>query len=124
METGITHAIEWTGTAVEVVGVAIIVIGIVVSTVRAVPGLVGERVHGQYRAFRQSVGRSILLGLEFLIAGDIIRTVAVDPTFRSVGVLAIIVAIRTFLSLELELEIDGRWPWQRRQAPDTAPEGE
>ena len=58
--------------------------------------------------------RSILLGLEFLVAADIIRTVAVSPTLPGVGVLAIIVLIRAFLSFTLELEIDGRWPWQRQ----------
>jgi uncharacterized membrane protein len=66
-----------------------------------------------YRAYRQLLGRSILLGLELLVAADIIRTVAVTPTYESVGVLAIIVLIRTFLSFSLELEITGRWPWQK-----------
>ncbi|GGT40993.1 hypothetical protein GCM10010254_70960 [Streptomyces chromofuscus] len=66
-----------------------------------------------YRGYRRRVGRSILLGLEFLVAGDIIRTVAVAPTYESVGVLAVIVGIRTFLSVSLELEITGRWPWQK-----------
>ena len=66
-----------------------------------------------YRQCRQSLGRAILLGLEFLVAGDIIRTVAISPTFSSVGVLAIIVLIRTFLSATLTVEIEGRWPWQR-----------
>lgn len=114
MESGdLSTAIEWTGKAIEAAGVAIIVIGIIFAIVRAAGQTGDEGVHGRYRRFRQSVARSILLGLEFLIAGDIIRTVAVDPTFQSVGVLAIIVAIRTFLSIELELEIDGRWPWQR-----------
>jgi uncharacterized membrane protein len=56
----------------------------------------------------------LLLGLEFLVAADIIRTVATTPTFSSVGVLATIVAIRTFLSWSLQLEIEGRWPWQSR----------
>ncbi|HEX6421248.1 MAG TPA: DUF1622 domain-containing protein, partial [Acidimicrobiales bacterium] len=65
-----------------------------------------------YRTARRSIGRSILLGLELLVAGDIIRTVVVDPTFESVGVLAVIVAIRTFLSFTLEVEITSRWPWQ------------
>lgn len=64
-------------------------------------------------AFRSAFGRAILLGLEFLIAADIINTVAVRPTLESVAVLAGIVAIRTFLSFSLELEIEGRWPWQR-----------
>jgi hypothetical protein len=54
----------------------------------------------------------ILLGLEFLIAGDIIGTVAISPTFQSVGVLALIVLVRTFLSFSLEVELEGRWPWQ------------
>jgi uncharacterized membrane protein len=63
--------------------------------------------------FRSSLGRAILLGLEFLVAADIINTVAVRPTLTSVAVLAGIVAIRTFLSFSLETEIEGRWPWQR-----------
>jgi len=66
-----------------------------------------------YESFRSDLGRSIVLGLEFLIAGDIIRTVTVSPTFESVAVLASIVLIRTFLTMMLTLEIEGRWPWQR-----------
>jgi uncharacterized membrane protein len=102
---------------VDAAGVVAIVVGALYAT-----GLYATRwqrkpPEAQYRAYRQTVGRAILLGLEFLLAGDIIRTVAVDPTFRSVGVLAIIVLIRTFLSLELELEIDGRFPWQRAETP-------
>lgn len=65
--------------------------------------------------FRSSLGRAILLGLEFLVAADIINTVAVAPTLQSIIVLAGIVAIRTFLSFSLEVEIEGRWPWQRRR---------
>ncbi len=72
---------------------------------------------GWYHRYRQDVGRAILLGLEFLVAGDIISTVAVSPTFTSVGVLAGIVAIRTFLSFSLEVELEGRWPWQRARQP-------
>ncbi|MGH4010249.1 MAG: DUF1622 domain-containing protein [Pseudonocardiaceae bacterium] len=66
-----------------------------------------------YRRYRQGIGRAILLGLEFLVVGDIIHTVAVSPTFESVGVLATIVAIRTFLSMSLEVELAGRWPCNR-----------
>ncbi|MEO5589352.1 MAG: DUF1622 domain-containing protein [Gemmatimonadaceae bacterium] len=66
-----------------------------------------------YNDLRADLGRAILLGLEFLVAADIIGTVAIEPTFRSLGVLALIVAIRTFLSFSLELEISGRWPWQQ-----------
>ena len=65
-----------------------------------------------YRQTRQRLGRGILLGLEFLVAADIIHTVAVELTFKTVGVLAIIVVIRTFLSFTLEVELTGKWPWQ------------
>lgn len=65
--------------------------------------------------FRSSLGRAILLGLEFLVAADIINTVAVEPTLLSVAVLAAIVVVRTFLSFSLEVEIEGRWPWQRKK---------
>lgn len=68
-----------------------------------------------YRPFRQQLGRSILLGLELLVAADIIRTVAVRPDLRSVAVLGGIVLIRTFLSFSLELEVTGYWPWQSRK---------
>lgn len=113
------EGVEWVGKVMEAVGVAIIVLGALYASARYVPRLFRGPSHEGYRQFRQAVGRAILLGLEFLLAGDIIRTVAVDPTFRSVGVLVIIVAIRTFLSLELELEIDGRWPWQRKPDADS-----
>jgi uncharacterized membrane protein len=114
------HVVELVGTAVDGAGVATIVVGGLAATVLAAVGLVRRRA-GVYRAYRRRLGRSILLGLEFLVAGDIIRTVAVSPTYTSVGVLAVIVAIRTFLSFSLELEITGRWPWQ--QTVDAAPAG-
>ncbi len=100
------------GSAVDIVGVAVIVLGaavaswIALSTSRSRPGA------PVYTPYRRNLGRSILLGLEFLVAADIIKTVAVTPTFESVGVLALIVLIRTFLSWSLQLEISGRWPWQ------------
>jgi uncharacterized membrane protein len=105
------------GKTVDGAGIAIIVVGVLVATARfldqwrrAVP------VDGAYRHYRKGLGMAILLGLEFLVAGDIIRTVAVQPTFTSVGVLALIVLIRTFLSLEIGMEVEGRWPWQRGKA--------
>jgi uncharacterized membrane protein len=67
-----------------------------------------------FQELRQTLGRGILLGLEFLIAADIIYTVAVELTFQSVGVLAIVVLIRTFLSMTLEVEMSGKWPWQNK----------
>ena len=80
------------GTVVDLVGVAVIVAGIVVASGIFVAGLQGRPGREDYRRYRQGIGRAILLGLEFLVAGDIIRTVAVSPTFQSVGVLAAIVA--------------------------------
>jgi uncharacterized membrane protein len=68
-----------------------------------------------YRLLREDVGRAILLGLEFLIAGDIIRSVVVDPTVLNIVTLGLIVLIRTFLSMTLQLEVEGRWPWQHRR---------
>lgn len=65
-----------------------------------------------YTEFRRNLGRSILLGLEFLIAGDIIRTVVISATLQNIAVLALIIMIRTFLSITLHLEVEGRWPWQ------------
>lgn len=102
--------IEPTGRVVDAIGVFVIVGGAVIASVRlARPTCSGA---DRYRTYRQDLGRAILLGLEFLIAGDIIRTVGVSPTLENVFVLALIVIIRTFLSMALQLEVEGRWPWQ------------
>jgi uncharacterized membrane protein len=106
--------------AVNAAGVVIIVAGAVAATVVAVAALLRRQTGTIYEVYRRRLGRSILLGLEFLVAADIISTVAVDPTFESVGVLALIVLIRTFLSFTLELEITGRWPWQKPDAGSAA----
>jgi uncharacterized membrane protein len=108
-------AVELVGKAIDAVGVAVIVLGIAVATAILVARASRREAFADlYRSYRQGLGRAILLGLEFLVAADIIRTVAVSPSFRSAGVLAIIVVIRTFLSATLQVEIEGRWPWQRR----------
>jgi uncharacterized membrane protein len=104
------------GRAVDAAGVLAIVIGAIVATLLAAGALLRSQKGTIYATYRERLGRSILLGLELLVAADIIRTVAVTPTFESVGVLALIVLIRTFLSFTLELEMTGRWPWQK---PDT-----
>jgi Predicted membrane protein len=106
---------EVVGTSVDGVGVFIVAAGMLVATVRLVSRL-RDRARGTgnyYSFYRQDVGRAILLGLEFLIAGDIIRTVVVAPTLQNVVVLGMIVLIRTFLSLSLQLEIEGKLPWRR-----------
>lgn len=101
------------GLAIETVGVAVIVAGTVYSMWRFVARTqpCGAR---SYTFLRQDVGRSILLGLEFFIGGDIVRTVAVTPSLESVALLGLIVLIRTFLSMALHVEVEGCWPWQLR----------
>lgn len=108
-------SIETVGKALDWAGVAAIVVGIVVATLFFLASLRRDPDDPEvgYRRYRQGIGRAILLGLEVLVAADIIRTVAVSPTFKSAGVLAIIVAIRTFLSIALQVELEGRFPWQR-----------
>ncbi|MCC3763415.1 DUF1622 domain-containing protein [Glycomyces sp. TRM65418] len=98
------HAV---GTAVDLAGVGVIILGALATTVRfGVRATRTQDFTAVYREYRQGLGRSILLGLEFLVAGDIIRTVAISPTFESVGVLAAIVLVRTFLSFSLEKELE------------------
>jgi uncharacterized membrane protein len=109
------EAIELAGRAMEVAGVAIIVAGAIVAALRFIQerSRQATTTKASYRQFRTQVAMAILLGLEFLVAGDIIRTVVIEPNLESVIVLGLIVLIRTFLSFELTLEIEGRWPWQR-----------
>jgi uncharacterized membrane protein len=103
---------------VEIAGTAIIVAGAFGSLAIFLARLATRSAPREtlIASFRSSLGRSILLGLEFLVAADIINTVAVEPTIQSLVVLAGIVLIRTFLSFSLEVEIEGRWPWQKARA--------
>jgi uncharacterized membrane protein len=108
-------ALQWISAGIEASGVAVIVLGALGALLVAVLSYRrGAGLSDTYDAFRRSLARSILLGLEFLVAADIIGTVAVEPTLANLAVLGLIVLIRTFLSFSLELEIEGRWPWQRR----------
>ncbi|MEO6565699.1 MAG: DUF1622 domain-containing protein [Casimicrobiaceae bacterium] len=112
-------AVETIGLVIDGTGVVAIIVGLLVATFRYVMG--GLRMPGGYRRFRQDLGRGILLGLEFLVAADIIRTVAVVPTLQGVLILGLIVLIRTFLSMALQVEVEGRWPWQREGAATPTP---
>src|ERR1700712_1704428 len=105
---------EDVGKGIDGAGIVVIVAGLLVATALAANRIRSDEA-GVYLRYRQQLGRSILLGLELLVAADIIRTVAVTPTLTSLAVLAVIVLIRTFLSFSLELEISGRWPWQKKQ---------
>ncbi len=119
--------IENVGLVIDGLGVAVIVIGLLVATILYL--FKGIKLDDGYKQYRQNLGRGILLGLELLVAADIIRTVGVTPTLEGVLVLGVIVLIRTFLSMSIEVELEGRWPWRARamdaanannQAKDTA----
>lgn len=107
-----SEIISIAGYAIEAVGVLVILVG---SAIASFGFLRTYRVAADgvaYTMFRRALGRSIILGLEFLIAGDIIRTVVVADTLENVAILGLIILMRTFLSVTLHLEIEGRWPWQ------------
>jgi uncharacterized membrane protein len=107
---------------VEMAGVAVLLLGAILAAVAFAVRLARRAdFHGAYHGLRADLGRAILLGLELLVIADIIGTVAIQPTFQNLGVLAVIVAIRTLLSFTLELEVSGRWPWQRELPPEEKP---
>lgn len=110
------------GAGFDFVGVIVLVIGAILAFINYGMALFGRKEASMaYRHLRRDLGKAILVGLELLVAADIIRSVAIDPTFTSVGVLGLIVAVRTFLSWSLEVEINGRWPWQSPRPRIAAP---
>jgi uncharacterized membrane protein len=110
---GILHVIEYVALAVEILAVVVIVVAIARATVRYVEARLG---HGDakaaYHGYRAEIGSGLLLGLEILVAADVIRTVVLEPTLESVGVLGILVVVRIVLGWSLVVEIEHRWPWQ------------
>jgi uncharacterized membrane protein len=112
-EGAVSQTIRIVGTGIEVFGVFIIVAGIVWSTYH----WADHGVEGRYDHYRIRIGRSLLLGLEVLVAADIVKTIAIELTFTSLGLLAGLVVVRTFLNWTLVLEIEGHWPWQRQLMP-------
>lgn len=106
--------VEVVGAALEAAALLVILGGAVVATGHGIVDWSRRSFEAAYQPYRRRLGRAIILGLEFLVAADIVRTVAIDPTFTSIGVLAAIVVVRTFLSVSLEVETEGVWPWQRR----------
>ncbi len=105
--------IEYTAKFIEVAGVLTIVVGTIIALGRYL--ISGKR---SYKLLRQELGKGILLGLEILVAADIVATVVTEPTMDKVLTLGVIVLIRTFLSLSIELEIEGRFPWQRKPSEE------
>jgi uncharacterized membrane protein len=112
----IRGVIEWAALAIEVTGATIIIAGVIrVAILRGtVRYLFQLGKPGAYESYKHQMGKSLLLGLEFLVAGDVVRTVALDPTLTNVSVLGLLVVIRTFLSWSLTVEMERRWPWQAR----------
>jgi uncharacterized membrane protein len=105
---------QYAGELLDAFGVVVILAGIVFSTAFIIVTTFRQRnLHRVYKTYRQNLARSILIGLEFLIAGDILRSVAGDLNLDSIIILALIVLVRSFLGIEFEMEIEGRWPWQR-----------
>jgi uncharacterized membrane protein len=115
----IRGAIEWAALGIEVLGALVIVAGVIRLAVTrgTVRFLFKLDEPGAYVAYKHQMGRSLLLGLDFLVAGDVVRTVALDPTLLNVSVLGLLVLVRTFLSWTLAVEIEGHWPWQARKNP-------
>ena len=111
-----TDLISFAGYAVEAVGVLVIILGSCVSTATFLRTFRRLEEGVAYRSYRRQLGRSIILGLEFLIAGDIIRTVVVADTLENIAILGLIILIRSFLSVTLHLEVEGRWPWQSEKS--------
>lgn len=115
MEESVISFAEVVAHALEVFGIGLILLYVIGSTLYAIYEIIKGRRKGVYKQYRRTIGLGILLGLELLVAADIILTVAVYFNLRSVGVLALVVLIRTFLSFTLTAEIEGRWPWQREE---------
>lgn len=116
--------IDLAALGIEVMAVAVIVIAIVHATILFLLRA-REQVGNAYDLYKRQLGKALLLGLELLVAADVVRTVALDPTLGNVLILGLLVIIRTFLSWSLVVEIEGRWPWSKRgEPPGPEPRGD
>ena len=106
------HAVS----VVELAAVSLLLLGLAVSVGRYLVAVLQRKGSSAYLEFRQNLGRTLLLTLEFLIGADILETVVVTRSLESLGLLAGLVIVRTFLSFALDVELEGRWPWQRKPA--------
>lgn len=111
----LAEAVRWAAMGFEFAGLATIVLVSVVATARFLRLAATSDWAAVLLGYRANLGRGVLVGLELLVAADILRTVAAPSTFGSLGLLAAIVIIRTFLSISLSIEIEGTWPWRRRE---------
>ena len=111
----IRWGIEVAAVAIEALAVAVILVAILHATGRYLFHLQRQQ-EDAYERYKRYLGKALLLGLEFLVAADIVRTVALEPTLMNVAILALLVLVRTFLSWSLVVEIEGRWPWRAKEA--------
>ncbi|AEH02397.1 DUF1622 domain-containing protein [Lacinutrix sp. 5H-3-7-4] len=109
------HYIEIIARIIEAIGIAIILIGLIYSLINYTISSLKKRAHC-YIELRKNLGKFILLGLEILIAADIVATVITEPTLKSTLILGLIVLIRTVLSLSIQVEIEGKFPWQNKSS--------
>jgi uncharacterized membrane protein len=116
----ISQWIEWTAQAIEVLAVLVMVVFIVVGTAHWL-GEPRAAIEAGYARYRVVLGKSLLVGLELLVAADIIRTVALEPTLPAIGALGLLMIVRTFLGWTVTLEVEGRWPWQARSRGEDGP---
>jgi uncharacterized membrane protein len=112
----IQHVIEWAAVGIELLAVAVIVSAVIIIGIsrRTVRYLFRFGEPGAYESYKNQLGKALLLGLELLVAADVVRTVALEPTLYNVAILGLLVVVRTFLSWSMSVEIEGHWPWQRR----------
>lgn len=121
MPESVVHVLETVTRWLEIVGASALILGFVIATVQVVRGSFSAGRGPAYEAYRQALGRVVLIGLEVLVAATILKTITVDPTPEALGRLAVMIAIRTILGWTMVLEMNGRWPWQPKR-PTTARE--
>jgi uncharacterized membrane protein len=115
----VLDGIEYLALVIEIMAVLVIAIGVMYAIASFLVARYGsQQLRGYDKQFRARLGNSLLIGLEILVAADIIRTVALEPTLENVAILGILVLVRTFLSWSLVVEIEGRWPWQAAKAEE------
>src|SRR6185295_18432134 len=116
--------IEVSALVIELLAVAVILAAVVVLAIKrgTVRYIFQAHAPGDYESYRHQLGKALLLGLELLVAADVVRTVALEPTLKNVAMLGLLVLIRTFLSWSLTVEMEGRWPWQSRPTTTTPSE--
>src|SRR5688572_33164477 len=112
----IHKVIEVSALVIELLAVAVIFASVIVLAIKrgAVRYVFQTHAQGEYESYKHQLGKALLLGLELLVAADVVRTVALEPTLENVAMLGLLVLIRTFLSWSLTVEMEGRWPWQAR----------